>query len=483
MATQQRMAWLCVMVACCAPTSTRHAHASSAEAAVSTVAAHFERRCVPVMESFVSPSTIPSPRSKALSSFVALPGCGRTADRGPDQTVPAVSKTPEPRSVCRTRLWDLRPARGGTRGLRRGRWQADDLFGRARLTLQQQGSDGLGEQRQPRLGARRPPGTRDSPGPAASAAFVSTPMPGAVSKLALQTLRKVLELSVLALTLLIGALQTVALFLFNVVGYYTRRVRRPLASYIASWIVHKVLVAVCEDVQGLEVRVDAETSLALLRGEVTGVTIVASKVRLLDVSVADVGIFTDDVRFVQNSINGTLTERLWHALKETAGAINSRSDASVQTLPDAAPQGSAPTAVPAAPGASANSSNNSNNINNKGSLAEARTANATGPSAEGVQQMEEMISVGMSGGERGGGGANKMSGGLTVAEPFAASLVASLTEQDVNTSPPIMYILRELLTFLVRFGLSVGARKTLGEKFGDANSFNSQICGVHVCLG
>ena len=69
MATQQRMAWLCVMVACCAPTSTRHAHASSAEAAVSTVAVHFERRCVPVMESFVSPSTIPFPRSKALSSF------------------------------------------------------------------------------------------------------------------------------------------------------------------------------------------------------------------------------------------------------------------------------------------------------------------------------------------------------------------------------------------------------------------------------
>ena len=45
--------------------------------------------------------------------------------------------------------------------------------------------------------------------------------------------------------------------------------------------------------------------------------------------------------------------------------------------------------------------------------------------------------------------------------------------QDVNTSPPIMYILKELLTFLVRFGLSIGARKTLGERFGDENSFNS----------
>jgi len=33
------------------------------------------------------------------------------------------------------------------------------------------------------------------------------------------------------------------------------------------------------------VRVDAKSSLALLRGEVTGVTIMASRVRLLDVSV------------------------------------------------------------------------------------------------------------------------------------------------------------------------------------------------------
>jgi hypothetical protein len=164
----------------------------------------------------------------------------------------------------------------------------------------------------------------DSSETAASTELISATIPGAARERELApqtTMRKILELGALALTLLIGTLQAAVLFCANVVGYYLRRVRRPLAAYIASWIVHKVLVAVCEDVQGLEVRIDAESSLALLRGEVTGVTIVASKVRLLDVSVADVGIFTDDVRFVQRSTtNGTLTERLKYALRATAGA-------------------------------------------------------------------------------------------------------------------------------------------------------------------
>ena len=68
-------------------------------------------------------------------------------------------------------------------------------------------------------------------------------------------------------------------------------------------------------------------------------------------------------------------------------------------------------------------------------------------------------------------------GGLTIAEPFAASLVASLTEQDVNDSPPIMYILTELLNFLVRFGLTIGARKTIGFK-GNEDSFRQT--SVHL---
>ena len=78
------------------------------------------------------------------------------------------------------------------------------------------------------------------------------------------------------------------------------------------------------------------------------------------------------------------------------------------------------------------------------------------PPRDGVQNAHEAGRVGARG-ARGAGGSG--GGGLTVAQPFAASLVASVTEGDVNGSPPIMYILTELLNFLVRFGLSVGARK------------------------
>ena len=99
-------------------------------------------------------------------------------------------------------------------------------------------------------------------------------------------------------------------------------------------------------------------------------------------------------------------------------------------------------------------------------------------------QVSAMQNVTEEGGKGvGEGEVKKETGGLTVAEPFAASLVASLTEQDVNESPPIMYILKELLTFLVRFGLSIGARKTLGLNY-DEEAFNStsvELFYVKLC--
>jgi len=49
----------------------------------------------------------------------------------------------------------------------------------------------------------------------------------------------------------------------------------------------------------MRVRVDAESSLSLLRGEVAGVSITADMVRLLNVSVSgEVGIYTDSFRFI-----------------------------------------------------------------------------------------------------------------------------------------------------------------------------------------
>ena len=99
-------------------------------------------------------------------------------------------------------------------------------------------------------------------------------------------------------------------------------------------------------------------------------------------------------------------------------------------------------------------------------------------------QISAMQNVTEEGGKGvGKGEVKKETGGLTVAEPFAASLVASLTEEDVNESPPIMYILKELLTFLVRFGLSIGARKTLGLNY-DEEAFKStsvELFYVKLC--
>ena len=150
----------------------------------------------------------------------------------------------------------------------------------------------------PRLGARRPPRVRNVVPPPGDAS-VAAPEGPRVQAGRGSVLRKAFEVSVILMTFLVGLVRGTLGLCASVLGYYMQRKRRPFAAYLASWIVHKVLVSVCEDVQGLQVRVDAESSLALLRGEVTGVTIMASRVTLLDVSVGDVGIYTDDVRFVQ----------------------------------------------------------------------------------------------------------------------------------------------------------------------------------------
>ena len=150
----------------------------------------------------------------------------------------------------------------------------------------------------PRLGARRPPRVRNAVPPPGGASVAAPEGPRLQAGRG-SVLRKAFEVSVILMTFLVGLVRGTLGLCASVLGYYMQRKRRPFAAYIASWIVHKVLVSVCEDVQGLQVRVDAESSLALLRGEVTGVTIMASRVTLLDVSVGDVGIYTDDVRFVQ----------------------------------------------------------------------------------------------------------------------------------------------------------------------------------------
>jgi hypothetical protein len=47
-----------------------------------------------------------------------------------------------------------------------------------------------------------------------------------------------------------------------------KKPRRPLAARLTSWIVEKILHKVTDQVENLRVRVDAESSLALLRGEI-----------------------------------------------------------------------------------------------------------------------------------------------------------------------------------------------------------------------
>jgi len=190
-------------------------------------------------------------------------------------------------------------------------------------------------------------------------------------KLFISFLRNMINLSVF---LLRGPFSTL---LLRFVTPALQPLRRPFVARVTSWIVEQVLYRVCDDVRGLEVRVDADSSLALLRGEITGISITASYVRLLDVSISgDVGIYTDSIRFV----------------------------------PD----------------------------------------NQSSASGQGIE-----------------------GSGLTIAEPFAVSLVCKMTETDVNSSPPVVGVLKDLLVFLVRFGLSAGARKTIGGRYGKEDSFNT----------
>jgi hypothetical protein len=292
--------------------------------------------------------------------------------------------------------------------------------------------DGKGESLPPRLGSRRLPGaskplhTPRTPTITRTRAF--NVFKG--SDMAMQVVQKLFSLLATALTLLFGLLQGTLIFMWNVLGYYFRRKRRPVASYIASWIVHKVLMSVCEDVQGLQVRVDATSSMALLRGEVTGITIMASRVRLLDVSVGNVGIYTDDVHFVQGSQNESLASRLLAAI----GAISSSSSSS-----HAGSELAAPPLAPSATNSSTAAASTSTSWYNVEGLLEREasdreaTREITQESAN-VTAKEEGVSAAGGGGGGGGKGkkesyvvAGEKSGGLTVAQPFAASLAAMLT--------------------------------------------------------
>ena len=288
--------------------------------------------------------------------------------------------------------------------------------------------DGEGESLPPRLGSRRLPGaskplhTPRTPTITGTRAF--NVFKG--SDTAMQVAQKLFSLLATALTLLFGLLQGTLIFMWNVLGYYFRRKRRPVASYIASWIVHKVLMSVCEDVQGLQVRVDATSSMALLRGEVTGITIMASRVRLLDVSVGNVGIYTDDVHFVQGSQNESLASRLLAAI----GAISSSHAGSELAAPPLAP--SATNSSTAAASTSASWYNVEGLLEREASEREA-SQQITQESAN-VTAKEEGVSAAGGGGKGGSKGkkesyvvAGEKSGGLTVAQPFAASLAATLT--------------------------------------------------------
>ncbi len=337
---------------------------------------------------------------------------------------------------------------------------------RGRTTLQQKqghGDEGVPE---PRLGSSRAPGRRRL-NRSAPATVAFTP-PGEASGVdrELTLLRKIVHGCVAAMTVLAGFVLGASQLAFNVMNYFIQRKRRPMAAYIASWIVHRVLVSVCEEVRGLQVRVDAESSLKLLGGEVTGITIMASRVRLLDVSVGDVGIYTDDVRFVQAATNGSLSEQFM-----AMGSASSRSDGVMELI---APQHAFLLPSPSGVGASRPMDGG-----RLGGDWEERQAGVTGEAEAELERVEAGAEEEEK--ERGRG---EEIGGLTVAEPFAASLVASLTEKDVNESPPIMYILKELLTFLVRFGLSIGARKTLGGDQWREESFNStsvELSYVKLC--
>jgi hypothetical protein len=311
------------------------------------------------------------------------------------------------------------------------------------------------------LGSSRAPSTRRQRAPSDGDVAPSVQSP--VNSRELTVLRKIVHGCVAALTVLTGFVFGALKLAANVFNYYFQRKRRPIAAYIASWIVHRVLVSVCQEVKGLQVRVDAESSLKLLGGEVTGITIMASRVRLLDVSVGDVGIYTDDVRFVQAARNGSLSEKLM-----AMGSASSRSDGVMEII---SPQAASILPSPTEPTAS--------RPDKAAAVAEQVKAPQKGREDPHLRISEEAgEQEGSEQGEMGG------AGGLTVAEPFAASLVASLTEKDVNESPPIMYILKELLTFLVRFGLSIGARKTLGGDQWREESFNStsvELSYVKLC--
>jgi hypothetical protein len=158
--------WACLLAACCAPMSTRHAHTPS-EVPAAVWHAYCERRSdtdTRHARGFASPYPL------SFSSCVAR--CGCAADL--NQTEPVVSKTPESRFVCRegsswemhkglprgrwTRAWAQRPG-GCTRDRGRMLWRTGDVFGRTLLILRQQGSNGLGEAHQPRQNLRRPPRT------------------------------------------------------------------------------------------------------------------------------------------------------------------------------------------------------------------------------------------------------------------------------------------------------------------------------------
>lgn len=301
----------------------------------------------------------------------------------------------------------------------------------SRAAVPKHAVDGEGESLPPRLGSRRLPGaskplhTPRTPTITRTRAF--NVFKG--SDTAIQVAQKLFSLLATALTLLFGLLQGTLIFMWNVLGYYFRRKRRPVASYIASWIVHKVLMSVCEDVQGLQVRVDATSSMALLRGEVTGITIMASRVRLLDVSVGNVGIYTDDVHFVQGSQNESLTSRLLAAI----GAISSSSSShagSELAAPPLAP--SATNSSTAAESISTSWYNVEGLLEREASDREA-TQEITRESAN-LTAKEEGVSAAGGGGRGVGKGkkesyvvAGEKSGGLTVAQPFAASLAAMLT--------------------------------------------------------
>jgi len=333
---------------------------------------------------------------------------------------------------------------------------------RGRTILQQKQEPGDAGAPEPRLGSSRAPGRRRPNRSALTPASITPPVAASGVGRELTSLRKIMHGCVAVMTVLVGFVLGASQLAFNVLNYFIQRKRRPMAAYIASWIVHRVLVSVCEEVQGLQVRVDAESSLKLLGGEVTGITIMASRVRLLDVSVGDVGIYTDDVRFVQTARNGSLSEQFM-----AMGSASSRSDGVMELI---SPQ---PASLQASP---------SGDGTDGGKLGGDREG-TQGAVRGKVGSEFERVEAGGEGEDKGRGGGEE-SGGLTVAEPFAASLVASLTEKDVNESPPIMYILKELLTFLVRFGLSIGARKTLGGDQWREESFNStsvELSYVKLC--